>query len=344
MKKKTDKELGYIITDGMIDTIGNSDLSDAQVGMFVRSVIGGNRDYAKGDMIVKALVTAFYDQFQMANKRRSDSIGKRRQGNRDRERARREEAKLAHERLEKINEICDNMLPHAHTCDNMSAHVRTCALGKGSKGSNNIPPFKSPQWGDKKLSSAKGEGGAGKGTAKNGGRPSTARPSKLSRTGIGPAPTTGEDEAQPNAGTTKRPKGGRGPSSRPTAQTWRSGDSRERPATSSKKTGAPEIGPIQRIASAMAGKHPNSKSGPRAVVRALAATIEDEGGDAADTLRRIEEAHAAWCQTADWDESQGKYVMALDKWITNGGWRKLPPQKKKTPPPKGDDMSFGASL
>lgn len=105
-----------------------------------------------------------------------------------------------------------------------------------------------------------------------------------------------------------------------------------------------ELGPIQRIASVMAKKHPNSKSGERAVVRALAAAVEDEGGDAADTLRRITLAHTAWCQTADWDESQGKYVQALAAWIRNGGWRKMPPEKKKTPPPKGDEMSFDASL
>ena len=327
MKKKTDKELGYIITDGMIDTIGNSDLSDAQVGMFVRSVIGGNRDYAKGDMIVKALVTAFYDQFQMANKRRSDSIGKRRQGNRDRERARREEAKLAHERLEKINEICDNMLPHAPTCDNMSAHVRTCALGKGSKGSNNNTPI-IPLAGDKKSSSAKADARTGKRSTKD--HAQTGETTTTTR------PSTG--------GTTKRPKGALEPSARPTAQSRTSGDSRERPAASSKKTGAPELGPIQRIASVMAKKHPNSKSGERAVVRALAAAVEDEGGDAADTLRRITLAHTAWCQTADWDESQGKYVQALAAWIRNGGWRKMPPEKKKTPPPKGDEMSFDASL
>ena len=97
-------------------------------------------------------------------------------------------------------------------------------------------------------------------------------------------------------------------------------------------------------AEAMMARHPNPKSGKRAVVRALATTIEDEGGDAADTLRRITLAHTAWCKTADWDESQGKYVQALAAWISNGGWRKLPPQKKKTPPPKGDEMSFGASL
>ena len=326
MKKKTDKELGYIITDGMIDTIGNSDLSDAQVGMFVRSIVGGNRDYAKGDMIVKALVTAFIDQFKAVNKRRSEMIGRRREGNRERERIRREESQLARERLEKINALCDNMSPHAQTCDNMSAHVHTCGVIKGSKDNNNTPII--PLAGDKKSSSAKADARNGNRTTKD--HAHTGEATTTTR------PSTG--------GPSQRPKGALEPSAKPTAQSGTSCDSRERPATSSKKTGAPELGPIQRIASVMAKKHPNSKSGERAVVRALAAAVEDEGGDAADTLRRITLAHTAWCQTADWDESQGKYVQALAAWIRNGGWRKLPPQKKKTPPPKGDEMSFGASL
>ena len=48
------------------------------------------------------------------------------------------------------------------------------------------------------------------------------------------------------------------------------------------------------------------------------------------------------CPSA-WD-SMSQFVQALAAWIRNGGWRKLPPQKKKTQPPKGDEMSFGASL
>ena len=94
-------------------------------------------------------------------------------------------------------------------------------------------------------------------------------------------------------------------------------------------------------------RHPNPKSGKRAVVRALAAAIEDEAGDRPppETVEEIERVHAAWCKTADWDESQGKYVQALAVWISNGGWRKLPPQKKKAPPQRrGDEINCGASL
>ena len=153
MKKKTDKELGYLITDGMIDTIGNMDLSDAQVGMFIRSIVGGNRDYAKNDMLVKALVTAFIDQFKAVNKRRTDMIGRRRESNRDRERLRREESNLAREKLGKIDDLCAHMSTHVGTCGHMSAHVRTCAVSKVSN-NNSISPYNPPA-GDEKDSSAK---------------------------------------------------------------------------------------------------------------------------------------------------------------------------------------------
>lgn len=313
MKKKSDKELGYIITDGMIDTIGNKDLTDAQVGLFMRSIVGGNRDYAKNDIIVKALVTAFIEQFKAVNKRRTEMIGRRREGNRERERLRREESSLARQKLDKIDDLCEHMSAHVGTCEHMSAHVRTCGVIKGSK-DKYISPYNPPA-GDKKSSSAKTEVHAHTG-----------------------GPTTGVRRV------------GR---ARPTAQASTSGDSRERPATSSKKTGGAKTGGlwdgaavVVNAAERMAERHPNSKSGKRAVVRALAAAIEDEAGDRPppETVEEIERVHAAWCKTADWDESQGKYVQALAAWIRNGGWRKLPPQKKKTPPPKGDEMSFGASL
>ena len=335
MKKKTDKELGYIITDGMIDTIGNSDLSDAQVGMFVRSIVGGNRDYAKGDMIVKALVTAFIDQFKAVNKRRSEMIGRRREGNRERERIRREESQLARERLEKINALCDNMSPHAQTCDNMSAHVRTCGVIKGSKYNNNTPII--PLAGDKKSSSAKADARTGKRSTKD--HAHTGEATTTTR------PSTG--------GPSQRPKGALAPSARPTAQSRTSGDSRERAATSSKKIGGAKAGGlwdgaavVVNAAERMAERHPNSKSGKRAVVRALAAAIEDEAGDRPppEIVEDIERVHAAWCQTDGWSADKGQFVQALAAWIRNGGWRKLPPEKKKTPPPKGDEMSFGASL
>ncbi len=334
MKKKCDKELGYIITDGMIDTIGNKDLTDAQVGLFMRSIVGGDREYAKKDIIVKALVTAFIDQFKAVNKRRTEMIGRRREGNRERERLRREESSLARQKLDKIDDLCEHMSAHVGTCEHMSAHVRTCGVIKVSKDNNNTPII--PLAGDKKSSSAKADARTGNRTTKDHAH------SEETTTG----PTT--------CGTTKRTKGVLGPTAAPATQAASASASALRGAASSaKKIGGAKTGGlwdgaavVVNAAERMAERHPNSKSGKRAVVRALAAAIEDEAGDRPppETVEEIERVHAAWCKTADWDESQGKYVQALAAWIRNSGWRKLPPQKKKTPPPKGDEMSFGASL
>lgn len=106
---------------------------------------------------------------------------------------------------------------------------------------------------------------------------------------------------------------------------------------------------VERMAGEMSKRHPNAKSSLRAVVRALAATVEDEciGGENADpraVMQGIDAAHAAWCETEGWAEDKWQFVQALAAWIRNGGWRKPPPQKKKAPPSKGDEMSFDASL
>ena len=339
MRKKSDKELGYIITDGMIDTIGNKDLSDAQVGMFMRSIVGGDRDYAKNDIIVKALVTAFIDQFKAVNKRRTEMIGRRREGNRERERLRREESSLARQKLDKIDDLCAHMSAHVGTCDNMSAHVRTCGVIKGSK-DKYIPPI-IPLAGDEKSSSAKNDVHAHTGKATTG--PTTGGPSTGGlRTG-----TTKPKREAPNADNgTARTKAG---SARPTARKLgRSGDIPERREPTSKKTGGANLwdgaAVVVKAAEAMMARHPNAKSGKRAVVRAIAATVEEEPGEGPETVDAIRSAHEAWCATDGWAEDKGQFVQALAAWIRNGGWRKLPPQKKKPAPSKGDEISFDASL
>lgn len=331
MRKKTDKELGYIITDGMIDTIGNKDLTDAQVGLFMRSIVGGNRDYAKNDIIVKALVTAFIEQFKAVNKRRTEMIGRRREGNRERERLRREESSLARQKLDKIDDLCEHMSAHVGTCDNMSAHVRTCGVIKGSK-DKYIPPI-IPLAGDEKSSSANADVHAQTGKATT--RPTTGGPSTGGRR-TGTSKRNGTKRTNGDAGTEAAPAT-RG--EQPTAS---------RGAATSKKTGGANLwdgaAVVVDAAEAMMARHPNSKSGKRAVVRAIAATVEEEPGEGPETVDAIRSAHEAWCATDGWAEDKGQFVQALAAWIRNGGWRKLPPQKKKPAPSKGDEISFDASL
>ena len=87
----------------------------------------------------------------------------------------------------------------------------------------------------------------------------------------------------------------------------------------------------------MAGRHPNTKSGMRSVVRALAAQ---------DDPAAVEAAHAAWCATDEWKPDKGQFVQSLAAWIRNGGWTKPPPEKKQARPKaaREEGMSFGASL
>lgn len=93
-------------------------------------------------------------------------------------------------------------------------------------------------------------------------------------------------------------------------------------------------------------RHPNTKSGKRAVVRAIAAAVEDEPGPAPELVDAIEAAHAAWCATDEWKPDKGQFVQSLAAWIRNGGWTKPPPEKKQARPKaaREEGMSFGASL
>ena len=74
MVKKSDKELGKLLTDGMIDVINNEDLTDAQIGQFVRRILSPSIDGKSSDPVVNALVVAFRNQYISANERRINSI------------------------------------------------------------------------------------------------------------------------------------------------------------------------------------------------------------------------------------------------------------------------------
>ena len=103
---------------------------------------------------------------------------------------------------------------------------------------------------------------------------------------------------------------------------------------------------VVKAAEAMMARHPNSKSSLRAVVRAIAATVEEEPGEGPETVDAIRSAHEAWCATDGWAEDKGQFVQALAAWIRNGGWTKPPPEKKPAREKAGRDegMSFDASL
>lgn len=327
MRKKSDKELGVVLPEGMVDTINNRDLTDAQVGKIIRAITWNSMEYAQDDIVAKQLTTSLIGTYRTQNRIRITRIKMVRGWKSEYEKKKRERAKLAEEKL--LQQVDDTMDFHGATI--------------GRKEKNNIPPI-IPLAGDEKSSSAKTDVHAQTGKATT--RPTTGGPSTGGRrTGT----TKQHQKGAPDADNgTARPKAG---SARPTARKLaRSGDIRERPETSSKKNGGANLwdgaAVVVDAAEAMMARHPNSKSGKRAVERAIVAAIADDTGDRLppETVDAIRSAHEAWCATDGWAEDKGQFVQALAAWIRNGGWRKLPPQKKKPAPSKGDEISFDASL
>lgn len=332
MRKKSDKELGVVLPEGMVDTINNRDLTDAQVGKIIRAITWNSMEYAQDDIVAKQLTTSLIGTYRTQNRIRITRIKMVRGWKSEYEKKKRERAKLAEEKL--LQQVDDTMDFHGNSMD---FHGTTIVR----KERNNIPPI-IPLAGDEKSSSAKTDVHAH--TGKTTTRPTTGGPTTgCRRTGTTKQHQKGALDADNG---TARTKAG---SARPTARKLaRSGDIRERPEQTSKKTGAPGLwdgaAVVVNAAEAMMARHPNSKSGKRAVVRAIAATVEEEPGEGPETVDAIAAAHEAWCATDGWAEDKGQFVQALAAWIRNGGWRKLPPQKKKPAPSKGDEISFDASL
>lgn len=325
MRKKSDKELGVVLPESMVDTIANKKLTDEQVGKIVRAVIWNSME-CHGDIVCETLVATLVGTYRGANAARIKRIKASRESKKEYEKKRREKANIVEDAI--LRTVKENMEFHG-------------IVGKVRLGNSNIPPI-IPLAGDEKSSSANADVHAQTGKATT--RPTTGGPSTGGRrTGTTKQHPKGAQDADNG---TARQKAG---SARPTARKLgRSGDIRERPENSSKKTGGANLwdgaAVVVDAAEAMMARHPNSKSGKRAVVRAIAATVEEEPGEGPETVDAIAAAHEAWCATDDWAEDKGQFVQALAAWIRNGGWRKLPPQKKKPAPSKGDEISFDASL
>ena len=329
MRKKSDKELGVVLPEGMVDTINNRDLTDAQVGKIIRAITWNSMEYAQDDIVAKQLTTSLIGTYRTQNRIRITRIKMVRGWKSEYEKKKRERAKLAEEKL--LQQVDDTMDIHGNSMD---FHGTTI----GRKEKNNIPPI-IPLAGDEKSSSAKTDVHAQ--TGKTTTRPTTGGPSTGGRrTGTTKQHQKGALDA--DNGTARTTAG----SARPTVRKLaRSGDIRERPEPTSKKTSAPGL--WDGAAEAMMARHPNAKSGKRAVERAIVAAIADDTGDRLppETVDAIRSAHEAWCATEGWAEDKGQFVQALAAWIRNGGWRKLPPQKKKPAPQRrGDEINFDASL
>ena len=317
MRKKSDKELGVVLPESMVDAIDNKALTDAQIGQLIRAVLWNSMEYGAQDIVVSTLASTLVGTYRGANSARIKKIKASRESKKEYERKRREKANIVEDAI--LKSVKENMEFHG-------------IVGKVRLGNSNIPPI-IPLAGDEKSSSAKTDVHAHTGKVTT--RPTTGGPT-----------TGGRRTGTTKRNGTKRTKGDAGTDATPATRGEQPTASRG--VATSKKTGAPGLwdgaAVVVKAAEAMMARHPNAKSGKRAVVRAIAATVEEEPGEGPETVDAIRSAHEAWCATDGWAEDKGQFVQALAAWIRNGGWRKLPPQKKKPAPSKGDEISFDASL
>ena len=139
MKRKSNKELGVLLPQCMVDTIANAELTDAQVGKIVRAVVLGNAEVVKEDLLARTLATSFRNEYRIVNNTRMESIKLRRERNKESERRRRNLAKISEKMLE--NAVDSDTKKH------MCAHVRPCTGKNVIKEYNIITPHISPQGG-----------------------------------------------------------------------------------------------------------------------------------------------------------------------------------------------------
>lgn len=82
MTKRTDTELGIVLTDSMVEFINNKDMTDAQIGLFIRGILWNSMEYCKEDVVVSVLAKTLLNQFNLANSRRLSAIDRIRESKR----------------------------------------------------------------------------------------------------------------------------------------------------------------------------------------------------------------------------------------------------------------------
>ena len=319
MRKKSDKELGVVLPECVVDVIDNRELSEEQIGKIVRSLVWNSMEF-NDDIIVRTITSTLINTYKGANSARIKKIKASRESKKEYERKRREKANIVEDAI--LKSVKENMEFHG-------------IVGKVRLGKDSISPYNPPA-GDEKTSSAKAHAQTGKRTTGTDKRsPSTGSPGRSPttgrRTGHGTTVAKGRDGADNGTATTKAG------SARTTARkTANSVDAQERLGIPAKKNAAAGEA-LVAAAERMRAAHPNSKSSLRAVVRALRNC---------DDAAAVERAHAAWCGTDGWAPDKGQFVQSLAAWIANGGWTKPPPEKKPARDKAGRDegMSFDASL
>jgi hypothetical protein len=87
---------------------------------------------------------------------------------------------------------------------------------------------------------------------------------------------------------------------------------------------------IRETSERMYARHPKKRNLvliPGTLTAAIAAVA-----DPAAMLIEIEKVHAAWCDTAKWNEDDGRFAPKLDEWIADRGYTKWPGARARERP------------
>ncbi len=89
----------------------------------------------------------------------------------------------------------------------------------------------------------------------------------------------------------------------------------------------PEPGVWEELAERLYRRHPKKQGKVLAEQALVQAVVEAQLGPGAAAM--IEERHAAWCDSKDWQRSGGQFAPTLASWIQRQGWKDDPPTAKE---------------
>lgn len=154
MTKRTDTELGIVLTDSMVEFINNKDMTDAQIGLFIRGILWNSMEYCKGDVVVSVLAKTLLNQFNLANSRRLSAIDRIRESKRRYEASKRQRSAAMDKMIANaVGEFHGNPWNSMEGARISMERVKESMEGKGREGKGSkgkvreVYPPKAPQGG-----------------------------------------------------------------------------------------------------------------------------------------------------------------------------------------------------
>lgn len=76
-------------------------------------------------------------------------------------------------------------------------------------------------------------------------------------------------------------------------------------------------------------RHPAARRSSLYLVERAIAQVLDGAPGAAEILRAIDDSHAAWCASPEWEKERGRYAPRLDRWILERRYEAPAPENEE---------------